>query len=343
MQAPPEDHNPINRAYEAWAARTPVVCRCLCVGLAACYGFSWILDLQRGLEVVPFRIVRRLELWRLVLSPCVGNSLLGTVVALFVLGDGVGPRLEQSWGSMRMMIATLTASVVINVSFCGLCYLFTMMIGSAEPALASMSGGWPLLLCLITIECLSSPDGTRPLPCIPIQVPRDRYPAALLLLLIILGAPKLALSLGCAYGYAYAKGYLEVLKPKPALVARCENASALACVTSDSTFVSAERSLGASAFTVSGGDWADPENPSTSVQRGFGEMIQTARAEWAATRTDIPPPGGQGRVLGAAAPAAAPLVPAARPPPSPQRTAAANREAILAAAERRSRQQNAGS
>ena len=39
MQAPPEDNNPINRAYEAWAARTPVVCRCLCVGLAACDGF----------------------------------------------------------------------------------------------------------------------------------------------------------------------------------------------------------------------------------------------------------------------------------------------------------------
>ena len=218
MQAPPEDNNPINRAYEAWAARTPVVCRGLCVGLAACYGFSWILDLQRGLETVPFRIVRRFELWRLILSPCVGNSLLGTVVALFVLGDGVGPRLEQSWGSMRMMIATLTASIVINLSFCALCYLFTMMIGSAEPALAATSGGWPLLLCLITIECLSSPDGTRPLPCIPIQVPRDRYPAALLLLLLILGAPKLSLSLGCAYGYGYAKGYLEVLKPKPALV-----------------------------------------------------------------------------------------------------------------------------
>ena len=237
-----------------------------------------------------------------------------------------------------MMLATFTASIVINVSFCGLCYLFTMMIGSAEPALASMSGGWPLLLCLITIECLSSPDGTRPLPCIPIQVPRDRYPAALLLLLLILGAPKLALSLGCAYGYAYAKGYLEVLKPKPAVVARCEGSSVLACMTSDSTFVSAERSLGASAFTVSGGDWADPENPSP-VQRGFGTMLAEAR------QAAFPPepPGGQGRVLGAAAPAAAPLVPAARPPPSPQRTAAANREAILAAAERRSRQQNAGS
>jgi membrane associated rhomboid family serine protease len=339
MQAPPEDNNPINRAYEAWAARTPVVCRCLCVGLAACYGFSWILDLQRGLETVPFRIVRRFELWRLILSPCVGNSLLGTVVALFVLGDGVGPRLEQSWGSMRMMIATLTASIVINLSFCALCYLFTMMIGSAEPALASMSGGWPLLLCLITIECLSSPDGTRPLPCIPIQVPRDRYPAALLLLLLILGAPKLSLSLGCAYGYAYAKGYLEVLKPKPALVSRCEAASALACVTSDPTFVSAERSLGASAFTVSGGDWADPENPS-SVNRGFSTMLAEAR------QAAFPPepPGGQGRVLGAAAPAAAPLVPTPAPtPPSPQRTARGNREAILAAAERRSRQQNAGS
>ena len=158
-----------------------------------------------------------------------------------------------------------------------------------------MSGGWPLLLCLITIECLSSPDGTRPLPCIPIQVPRDRYPAALLLLLLILGAPKLSLSLGCAYGYAYAKGYLEVLKPKPALVARCEAASALACVTSDSTFVSAERSLGASAFTVSGGDWADPENPS-AVQRGFGTMLAEAR------QAAFPPepPGGQGRVLGRA-------------------------------------------
>ena len=108
-------------------------------------------------------------------------------------------------------------------------------------------------------------------------------------------------------------------------------------MTSDPTFVSAERSLGASAFTVSGGDWADPENPSP-VQRGFGTMLAEAR------QAAFPPepPGGQGRVLGAAAPAAAPLVPTPTPP-SPQRTARGNREAILAAAERRSRQQNAGS
>ena len=98
MQAPPEDHNPINRAYEAWAARTPVVCRGLCVGLAACYGFSWILDLQNAMETVPFRVVRRLELWRLILSPCVGNSLLGTIVAYLFWATASGRASSRAGG-----------------------------------------------------------------------------------------------------------------------------------------------------------------------------------------------------------------------------------------------------
>lgn len=359
MQAPPEDANPLNRAYEGWYARTPVVCRALCLGLVACYAFSWILDLQRALETVPFRVVRRFELWRLLLAPCVGNSLLSTAVACMSLGDGVGPRLEQSWGSVRLALATATAVALINGAFCALCYLATLATGSMDGAFAATSGSWPVLMCLITIECLSSPDGTRQLPCFPVAVPRDRYPLALLLLLLLFGADKVALSLGVAYGYAYAKGYLELLKPRPALVHRCETSSALSCLTGDAAFVSAHGSLGAAGFTVSGGDWApgDPENPSTT-RRGFESMLDSLRA--ALPQEAPPPPGGPGRVLGgarvaapatasaaapllegsrfetpAAAPAAAPLTPAQTPPHAPQRTAAANREAILAAAERR--------
>ena len=123
-----------------------------------------MLDLRGALAAVPFYVVRRYQLWRLVLAPCVGNSLLGSIVALFVVGDGVGPRLEQSLGSVRMVWLVLSATPAIFGGFCLLCYV-AALAGHPTAVLADASGCWGLVLALVTLECLSAPEATRRLLC----------------------------------------------------------------------------------------------------------------------------------------------------------------------------------
>ena len=79
--------NPVNRAYEQWRARTPTVCRCCALGLAGAYGLSWVLDLGGLLATTPFYVVRRYQVYRLLLSPLVGNSLLGALFGCLAVGD----------------------------------------------------------------------------------------------------------------------------------------------------------------------------------------------------------------------------------------------------------------
>ena len=336
--------DPVNRAYEQWRARTPTVCRCCALGLAGAYGLSWVADLGGLLATTPFYVVRRYQVYRLLLSPLVGNSLLGALFGCLAVGDGVGPRLEQSLGSVRLLWTLVAATLAVNVSFCGLAYAAAAG-GALDAVLWTGDGAWAAVLALVTLECLSAPEATRRLLCLPVAVPRVYYPAALLGLFSLFNGVQLDLALGVLFGYADDAGYLTLLKPSPQAVARCEASPLFAALAGDAHFVAARAALGAAAWVPLADDAAraDPEAGEPRRPSSFGGVVESLRS--AVMRRPALAPGdaawgdAPGRVLGDAAgppPAAAsPAAAAHAGAAAPARTSSGNRAALLAAAERR--------
>lgn len=346
--------NPFVRSLEDWKSRTPLLCRLVAQTTVVAYVVSWLVPLKALFECIPFKVLSKLQFYRLLLSPLGGNSLLGTLFACLTIGDGVGPRLERSSGSLSFAALWALAVLGVNCAFVALCYVLAAG-GTLEAALLSSSGIWGPLFCLVAVECLSAPETTRKLFFLPVDVPRLYYPLVLCGLFMLLAGLKLDLALGLAIGYLEHFGYLRSLRPSLALISRLEGHSALAwLVNADPAYVTGRAALGAAAWvplTPADADWADAgQQSSTGGPRSLSGMFEAFRAGTQnagltsassnAPRQRFPDSGG--RVLGStpshdASDGTNAGGDVAGRPGSPARTtAAANRATILAAVEARS-------
>ena len=73
------DTNPILHAYKEWILRTPFITRNSVVLIIIVYILSWFVNPTKALSDVPDETVLHFQLYRLVLAPFVGNSILSVL------------------------------------------------------------------------------------------------------------------------------------------------------------------------------------------------------------------------------------------------------------------------
>ena len=145
--------NPILTFYREWSDKTPFVTRSAMILLLVTYLVSFPVDLDGYFGNVPYFSILNFEVYRLFLSPFVGNSIFNVVLmALFF--PAMGARMESSIGSSAFLILMGTLSTMTNVAFVLIC-LFLYYVGNLALAVFySCSGFWLVLFGLITMECL---------------------------------------------------------------------------------------------------------------------------------------------------------------------------------------------
>lgn len=72
----PPQTNPVLRAYQDWSAKTTFVTRTSMIGIVIVYITSWVFNADMALSNIPYFTVDHFELYRLILSPLVGNSFI---------------------------------------------------------------------------------------------------------------------------------------------------------------------------------------------------------------------------------------------------------------------------
>jgi len=184
------------------------------VGVVVLYLFSWIYDLDLALGNVTYYCIFRLELYRILLSPIVGNSFLNTVI-LAMFYPAMGMRMESSLGSSLFLWLLGCITIVTNVAFNVCCILMSLMhMPEARVALFySCSGFWVVLFALITIECMQMPEMPRQMLFIPVQIPSMYFPLVLYVFFSLFTGPQLDFAIAMGVGYAYSKGHLDKLRP----------------------------------------------------------------------------------------------------------------------------------
>lgn len=145
--------NPILSYYREWSDKTPYVTRTTMILLLVTYLVSFLADLNDYFGNVTYYSILNYEVYRLFLSPLVGNSIFNVVLmALFF--PAMGARMESSIGSSAFLILMGTLAITTNVVFVLIC-LFLYYVGNlAEAMFYSCSGFWLVLFGLITMECL---------------------------------------------------------------------------------------------------------------------------------------------------------------------------------------------
>ena len=152
-QPQPNNDNPILTFYREWSDKTPFVTRSAMILLLVTYLVSFPVDLDAYFGNVPYFSVLNFEVYRLFLSPFVGNSIFNVVLmALFF--PAMGARMESSIGSSAFLILMGTLSTMTNVAFVLICLLLYYVGNLALAVFYSCSGFWLVLFGLITMECL---------------------------------------------------------------------------------------------------------------------------------------------------------------------------------------------
>ena len=152
-QPPASNDNPILSYYREWSDKTPYVTRVTMIVLVVSYLVSFLVPTDTVLGNTPYFSILNFEVYRLILSPLVGNSIFN-IVLIGLFFPGMGARMESSLGSSAFLVLIGTLTVLTNVIFVVVCLFLYYVANVAEAVFYSCSGFWLVLFGLITIECL---------------------------------------------------------------------------------------------------------------------------------------------------------------------------------------------
>lgn len=207
-EAPPP--NPILSAYETFRNETPLVTRYMITINAVSWIVGFFVDPSLALNCIPFFTILKFEVYRILTSPLVCQSILSLVFAYISFVDH-GKRLEFSMGSTAFAYLMMVLAAVTNVAFLVVCFTLNGLSGEPAYLYLQSSGIWIILFGLISIECCKANAGSkrRLFFC---DVPTMYYPLGLLGLFSLFGGFQLAYAISVGVGYAYGYGRLDFLR-----------------------------------------------------------------------------------------------------------------------------------
>jgi hypothetical protein len=138
--------------YQQWSDKTPFVSRSFTIGILVAYFISFFFEADTYLGNIPFYTVGSLEIYRMFLSPFVGNSILNVILILITFPT-MASKLEWSIGSSAFLFLIGFISLTTNIIFDFICY-FVYFCGNPTLLFLNSSGFWSVLFGLITIECM---------------------------------------------------------------------------------------------------------------------------------------------------------------------------------------------
>ena len=144
--------NPFGTYIEEFQERTPSITKFLIISLIITYLISWIFATDEYFADIPYYTYFNFELYRLILSPWVGNSLILLIVGIIFL-VGIGYKSENGQGSLHFLYDISLILLVTNISF-GLLCIILYIGGQSSALLWSCAGIWYICFGLVTIECM---------------------------------------------------------------------------------------------------------------------------------------------------------------------------------------------
>ena len=148
----PTGDNPVLTYYREWCDRNPFVTRNVMVLLVICWIASFFFEADHVLGNTTFFTIFSFEVYRLILSPLVGNSILMLVLLVFFF-PAMGAKMESSMGSSAFLFLMGTLALATNLLFCFVC-MNLYFFGMTEAIFYDCSGFWLIVFGLITIESM---------------------------------------------------------------------------------------------------------------------------------------------------------------------------------------------
>ena len=162
---------------------------------------------------IPYFTVYRIQLWRLFTTPFITTGLISVIFSI-ILWYSKASRLEKEIGTIKYMLIFFMNSFFIQILYCCLMLLFSLIIRSQIPMKMKVTqygvrneGIWPILLCDITLLCLSNPEENMKFRFFPCVIKAKYYPLILFLIFTIISGFVIDFENLCGIGFGFLYHY----------------------------------------------------------------------------------------------------------------------------------------
>ena len=162
---------------------------------------------------IPYYTIYYCQLWRLLTTPFMTTNILSIIFSLFFwFSDAV--KLEKQIGTVKYMLIFFMNTFFIQILYCLLMFLLSLIIQNKTLLKMKITLGgvrseglWPILLCDLTLLCLSNPEENMKFFIFPCVVKAKYYPFILFLIFIILSGFRFDFEILCGIGFGFLYHY----------------------------------------------------------------------------------------------------------------------------------------
>ena len=162
---------------------------------------------------IPYFTIFHFQIWRLVTTPFITTGIINIILSLlFWYRDAV--KLEEEIGTIKYMFNFFIMSFFIQSLYCLLMLFISLIIQNTVILRLKLNAGglensglWPILMCELTLLCLSNPDQEMRFFCFPCIIKAKYYPLVLFCIFTIISGFNVDFEIICAIGYGFLYQY----------------------------------------------------------------------------------------------------------------------------------------
>ena len=158
---------------------------------------------------IPYLTIFYIQIWRLITTSFMTTGILSIIFSfIFWFRDAV--KLERKIGTIKYMLIFLINTIIIQILYCLLMFAISLIVQSSfalkmkiTPNGIRNEGLWPILMCELTLLCLSNPDAPMKVFLFPCIIRAKYYPLILFLVFTILSGFNIDFEVLCGIGYGF--------------------------------------------------------------------------------------------------------------------------------------------
>ena len=156
---------------------------------------------------IPYYTIYYFQIWRLITTSFMTTGILSIIFSLlFWYKEAV--KVEKATGTIKYMLIFSMNTFFIQILYCLLMLLISLVIRNKVVLLMKISmvgvrnaGLWPIILCDLTLLCLSNPEAPMKIFIFPCVIKAKYYPFVLFLFFTIISRFNIDFESLCAIGY----------------------------------------------------------------------------------------------------------------------------------------------
>ena len=162
---------------------------------------------------IPYFTIYSFQIWRIFTTPFITTSLFSVIFSIYFWYEKAS-RLEKDIGTIKYIIIFFMNSFCIQIMFCILMLLLSLIIRNKAPLVMKISQGgvrnegiWPILMCDLTLLCLSNPNEIMQFRFFPCTIKAKYYPIFLFLIFTIISGFQIDFENICGIGFGFLYHY----------------------------------------------------------------------------------------------------------------------------------------